>query len=32
MGIIRKVYFVLVLVALVSFMGGLAGAEEQAMA
>jgi competence protein ComEA len=30
MGIIRKVYFILVLVALVSFMGGLAGAEEQA--
>ncbi len=30
MGIIRKVYFGLVLVALVSFMGGLAGAEEKA--
>jgi competence protein ComEA len=30
MGIIRKVYFILVLVALVSFMGGLSGAEEQA--
>ncbi len=30
MGIVRKVYFILVLVALVSFMGGLAGAEEQA--
>jgi competence ComEA-like helix-hairpin-helix protein len=30
MGIIRKVYFILVLVALVSFMGGLAGAEEKA--
>ncbi len=30
MGIVRKVYFILVLVALVSFMGGLAGAEEKA--
>ncbi len=30
MGIVRKVYFILVFVALVSFMGGLAGAEEQA--
>ena len=31
MGIIRKAYFILILVALVSFMGGVAGAEEQVM-
>jgi competence protein ComEA len=30
MDVIRKVYFILILVALVSFMGGLASAEENA--
>ncbi|KKK77068.1 hypothetical protein LCGC14_2857300, partial [marine sediment metagenome] len=30
MDVIRKVCFILILVALVSFMGGLAGAEEKA--
>jgi competence protein ComEA len=30
MSIIRKAYFIVVLVALVSFMGGIAGAEDQA--
>ena len=30
MDVIRKVYFILILVALISFMGGLASAEENA--
>ncbi len=30
MDVIRKVYFILILVALISFMGGLASAEEKA--